>query len=90
MNSVYIVFGSTGEYSDRREWAVRGFSDENRAEELVKALDVWLRENRFHEDDDPLAGYQERYHPPPNALDPAFQCDYTGTRYYIVEVPFGG
>jgi hypothetical protein len=45
---IYVVFGTTGEYSDRREWTVKAFSEEKKAKKLVK--DATRRANEFDSD----------------------------------------
>jgi len=81
---IYVVEGSTGEYSDHREWPVKAFKDEEKAQAFVRACDAEYRllkstrkpKTNYFEDD--------RTH----SLDPNFVEDYTGTnyRYYSVEL----
>ena len=89
---VYIVFGTTGEYSDRTEWPVRAFLSENEAAQLVAALDERVRIERM--DGSGFGpGYYERLDEVTERMkdvDPNFQTDYTGTRYYVVDVPLVG
>lgn len=79
---VFIVFGETGEYSDRKDWIVAAYTDEKLAEKHVELAECRLRELGLSEDLIP------RNTKPRNAdfgpLDPSFMCDYTGTRYYLV------
>ena len=42
---IYIVFGTSGEYSDRSEWAVAAYEVEANAEAHVTAAKKWLQEN---------------------------------------------
>lgn len=84
--TLHVVMGTTGEYSDRREWPVRAFLSDAQAEEFVAVADAWLREHKLHSDHDgDLAGYFEGAIPCP--FDSAFSVDYTGTSYYIMPVP---
>jgi hypothetical protein len=91
MKEVFVVMGETGEYSDREDWAVRAFGSQAEAEALVRALDEWLNEHHVSRnyggqiDSDLRYGAGRLLCP----LDPLFQLDYTGTRYYIITVPFG-
>lgn len=76
--------GQTGEYSDRREWAVRAFLDEARAEAFVRMAEKHLRECGLHYDSSSSAGGGYGHTVP---FDPAFEADYTGARYYLITVP---
>ena len=78
---VYVVFGSTGEYSDRREWIVCGFLDEKRAQERVvlashRANELFVKYKNTYWD-----ATKEK-----NEYDDRFDMDYTGTTYYYAEV----
>ncbi len=80
MREIYVVIGTTGEYSDKTEWPVKAFFDLSKAEDVVvKAtaraaeLDA-KRESRYR------AGEEK------NEYDPNMQMDYTGTWYEIMKV----
>ena len=77
---IYVVFGTTGEYSDHREWPVASFEEQVLAERLVAAASA--RANEIHSDP------RNRYSCPKgsNQFDPEMEVDYTGTRYYFEEV----
>jgi hypothetical protein len=76
---VYVVMGSTGEYSDRTEWPVKAFRDEARAKEFV--IDCDREANRIQvEHDRGIRIRQTHKH------DPDFRMDYTGTSYFLYEV----
>lgn len=79
---VYVVMGETGEYSDHREWPVSAYLHEDEAKEIVLALHVWLRENEADR-----TNYRYAETRPACPLDPNFETDYTGTRYYVMPVP---
>ena len=80
--TIYVVFGTTGEYSDRTEWCVIAYRDENQAKEHVvnatrRANEIEVtRPSRFRVD--PAAGKNE--------FDPDMEMDYTGTSYYYAPV----
>lgn len=42
---IYIVFGTSGEYSDRDEWPVAAYKQLVKAESHVLAAKKWLQEN---------------------------------------------
>jgi hypothetical protein len=78
---IYVVFGSTGEYSDRTEWPVKAFYDEDKAKELV--------ENASEEADRIFANRENKYsrrNDESNKFDPDMRMDYTNTSYYFIAV----
>jgi hypothetical protein len=84
---VFIIFGNTGEYSDRYEWPVAVVETEDAAKKYVAALDKQYLSipAQWHDDwpadrDDEMAAIM--------SLDPNFSCDYTGTTYHYKAAPF--
>lgn len=80
---IYVVFGSTGEYSDRTEWLIKAFSNAEKAKELVI--------NATQEADRIRVKYKSSYFNwdsknDPNKYDPKMLLDYTGTSYYYQSV----
>lgn len=84
----FIIFGQTGEYSDRTEWAVRGYLNEERARQEVETLTARVGEVLVRFGDTPNWRYDPVEHDKVAKFvgDPDFQMDYTGTTYCIVEV----
>lgn len=80
---IYVVTGSTGEYSDRTEWPVRAFRTQAQAEELVERASARARE--LFQERESKGGWGYDYSGK-NAYDPRMQMDYTGTTYYVGEV----
>lgn len=80
---IYVVSGSTGEYSDRTEWLTRAFETEINARVYVETLT--LERQKLGE-----RGYdwehQRAVEAAMRALDPGFQEDYTGTHWRVEEV----
>lgn len=77
---VYVVFGRTGEYSDREEWLVKAFTSENSAKELVlKATEAAAKVRTSRES-------EYRVQKGVNLFDPEMAMDYTGTFYYYEPV----
>ena len=84
--TIYVVVGSAGEYSDRNEWLVRAFDDEEAAKAFVlrasdKARELYAeRQVQWYEkgnmDWRPISEY-----------DPCVQLSYSGTLYYYGAVP---
>lgn len=81
---IYVVMGTTGEYSDRTEWPVKAFLDEERAKALVLAATERSKELQ--------ASRATKYERPKgvNQYDPSMEMDYTGTEYYLMTVPLCG
>ena len=76
---VWIVMGTTGEYSDRSEWPVCVYADEARAQARAEAATQRAAE---------IYEARPRYSAPPegaNEHDPKMQMDYTGTTYFLAE-----
>lgn len=77
---IFIVMGTTGEYSDRTEWPVCFYETEAKAQlhcELAKQ-----EANKI----EALKGNKYARHTGTNPYDPNMSMDYTGTSYYIWEV----
>jgi len=81
MNAVYIVMGTTGEYSDRSEWSVCAYPERAQAEEHVERASQYAR----------LALLNQQEQRPvlreTNPYDPDMKMDYTGTQYYVLKAP---
>ncbi len=80
--TLYVVMGTTGEYSDRSEWPVRAFIDETAAETLAV-----LATARAKEIEDTKGNRYSSIPDGANEHDQQMQMDYTGTKYYIMTVP---
>jgi len=88
---IYVVTGHTGEYSDRRSWMVRAFTDEQKAKDLVimatrrgeEIFEIFAAQGR-------KASWAEDYESPNSPLhnqyDPKCTIDYTGVYYGMTEV----
>jgi len=82
--TIYIVQGTTGEYSDRTEWLVRAFTREQDAKDEVGRLThLWmgLRCEETWSEEGAAAEAEMRKH------DPGFCVDYTGTSWRVLECP---
>lgn len=86
MEKIYVVYGSTGEYSDRGEWTVAAYSDEAHAKQHVEAATKRANEIEV------LCGGARHFDPDryQNEYDKNMGMDYTGTSYYYGEVEFYG
>ena len=85
MAKIFVVFGTTGEYSDRTEWLVdaRHTNEAAKArvfflEDKMRALGAVGSEYFKMRGDAALEAMKE--------FDPHFSMDYTGTSYYYSSV----
>jgi hypothetical protein len=78
--TIYVVMGTTGEYSDRTEWPVVAFCQKDTAEKLIEQATKRAKEIE--------ATREERYYVERgcNEFDPDMTMDYTGTYYFLYEV----
>ena len=90
MHSVYVVIGTTGEYSDRSEWLVQAFEDSFAASMLVFRLEAIYKYHADKPDYDRDEDSHEQMLIDLHKLDPLASVDYTGLRYSVTEVPFTG
>jgi hypothetical protein len=89
MIKIFIVRGTTGEYSAKTTWTVRAFRKEEDAKALVllaeeKSRQAFLKAQEVGED----AWYRdvaEQYFPELIELDSQFYMDYCGTNYFYEE-----
>lgn len=83
--SIYIVFGRTGEYSDRNEWPVVAYPSEAEAVKHTERANDWLRRRGW------LLGEsivdRSKFEYGTNPYDPNCSIDYTGTDYVAVKLP---
>jgi len=81
---IYIVSGSTGEYSDRSEWLVAAYTDRAVAQKHVDDSEEWFRVNIPQLGKWPHYGYEDREKK--NPYDPKMSVDYTGAHWFLQEV----
>ena len=116
MDKIFVVQGSTGEYSDRLDWIVKAFRTKEEADKFQQDItdvveQAWkylkdndidyylLRSVQFYVD----LGYEiecsvsehciqmlDSFYESITKLDSKFQCDYTGTFYWVTEVELAG
>ncbi len=75
-NEIWIVVGSTGEYSDYREWSVAAYTSKEEAEKHVELCKKWFDDNGGIEE---LRSNYDILNP----YDPHMSVDYTGTTWSI-------
>jgi hypothetical protein len=82
--TIYIVTGSSGEYSDRDEWVVRAFEQEADAKAFVEMADAWARDWLNRHGHHAWSDAADRDMP---AHDPKFHGDDNGVRYSMSPCP---
>ena len=83
MTNVYVVVGSSGEYSDRTEWGVVAFISEDAAKDHVEKATKRAKELEATR---PTDWTKQADHFKSNEFDPDMKTDYTGTSYYYITV----
>jgi hypothetical protein len=88
MSDIWVVMGTTGEYSDRSEWPVKAFRDQEVAERFALAAKVRADEIEATRDALQASGEwnnaADQALVETNELDPDMSMDYTGTDYYAM------
>lgn len=82
---MYLVIGTTGEYSDRSEWPVAVYWEQGKAAEHAARAKARVAE--IVASPEWKAGRYCRGPKPENVWDPNWEHDYTGTDYTVAEVP---
>ncbi len=83
---IYIVVGSTGEYSDQRQWNVKAFYSKLKAEKLKLLCELEVDRINTVVSVDEEYGYYDQERHGPSQFDPFFDMSYTSTYYNIEEV----
>ena len=87
--TVTLVIGTTGEYSDAREWVVKAYADSYQASMLVFRLESIVKYHLGPEMDDyNVYESDKQLLLDLQTLDPKASVDYNGVRYYTETVPF--
>lgn len=87
-DTIYVVQGSTGEYSDRINWLVKAFRTEERARQFIRLLEYTRKQytveyfSRYNSGQSKWESMEKAM----TAIDPFYQEDYTGTYYFCEEV----
>jgi hypothetical protein len=82
-STIWIVNGTTGEYSDRTDWVVCAYHDNPKAEE--HARNAMLRAKEIQKQHPGYTYHNWDENRVKNEFDPNMRLDYTGTEYYTVE-----
>ena len=80
MKTIYVVFGTTGEYSDRTEWPVKAYASLKKAKTHILEADK-VADAIFVKREGRMSSTNEETNP----FDEDFRMDYTGTSYYYIE-----
>lgn len=87
---IYIVQGSTGEYSDHEEWLVKAFTTDIAARQFAEKCGeeyrrICIEFKNITGENTPYPGDIIHHKISPNAHDPNMHCDYTGVNYRVFE-----
>lgn len=84
--TIYIVQGTTGEYSNRNDWLVCAYRTQEQADEHASKATHRAKEiqEQVHKDGCRYTD-REREIWRTNEYDPDMQMDYTGTLYIVME-----
>jgi hypothetical protein len=86
VKTIYIVMGTSGEYSDRDEWPVCAYSDKERAQQhVVDASNRARVLSQWRDADGKPWRYSDAPDKPTNEYDPDMLMDYTETSYFLYE-----
>lgn len=95
MTSVFVVFGSTGEYDDYVAYTVRAFATKAEADAFEELCEAHLRaygcdkDSCFTTETRPYAKGADVEECMETSPDPHCRVSYTGSSYFVKEVPFG-
>lgn len=87
LRNVYLVTGSTGEYSDHSEWVVAAYPYFEQAEQHAKLANDQLREAGLHADAGRVNRSEGKEFVGKFSLDRDCHIDYTGTVYVVQVIP---
>ena len=85
METIYVVHGRTGEYSDRTEWVVAAYTDEASARQHIEAATKRANELQVLAEKDGRGNIILD-----NDFDKGMGMDYTGTSYWYCEIELYG
>ena len=88
-DSIHIVGGSTGEYSDLHEWVVCWFSDKETAESFAQHLREQLAASLERHSHLPKWESYRQARKEMESLDPDLSIDYNGVTYGVFELREG-
>lgn len=91
MRKVYIIVGTTGEYSDHTQWNVATYIDKDQAQIHLERLNEQIKSLKLDRESNnrPKRSYSDRKQERTKierTLDPNITVDYTGVSYGIEEV----
>lgn len=93
MQNIYIVRGRTGACSDRTDWDVAAYTDEEKALKHYRSANAKAKELGIYGSNTINRAYIERMlvarkqKSKMGQLDPKVRCECTGVVYYVVIVP---
>ena len=88
VKKIFVVQGSTGEYSDRTEWNVAAYAAKEMAERHVLLVQQWLADEIKGRDYWSMNWDEREALTQRNPYDSHMSFDYSGTSYWVAEVDF--
>ena len=85
MAKVFVVFGMSGEYSDRSEWPVRAYESQAEAQACVDRCNAYAK-TAPPDDYTPGAWDRRKQWTSLNPDDPSMTCYSGGTEYGLYEI----
>jgi hypothetical protein len=88
MTTIFVVMGTTGEYSDRTEWPVAAYADRVMADKHADQAMLWFKREMELRTDAGLDSYEAReaIERDKSPFDPNIRADSPGTDYFVLEV----
>jgi hypothetical protein len=87
MTTMYVLFGETGEYSDRQEWAIRGYTSEADANADCAALTLAAKAVRSRYRDPVSDAVRMRLTPHDALAEVGSDTTYSVTAVPVVDAP---
>jgi hypothetical protein len=87
MKQIFIVQGSTGEYSDHKDWLYKAYYSRDAAIKVAQELNAKLLELCIHRQNESLINYYSTRMEKIKTLheiDPKFCLDHTGSDYTVL------
>jgi hypothetical protein len=87
MSEIYILYGQTGEYSDRTDWFVAAYMSKIEAVKHEKLCEAWCHKSGCSYRKNYGSRIERDLLEGKNPYDPGMKVDYTGVQYCILPVP---
>ena len=79
---IYLVEGRTGEYEEYHTWIAAAFKEQSKAQEMARHPDLNVKFEKTMIWFDSREEIEQKG----KLIDPAYNCDYTGSSYHVIEM----